>query len=521
MMWAAVRSDLSEFVSSVAEETDQVTKAVISDDGEVLSTHFEDTGAIQSAEDEVIRLMNNEETFSTPLSEGDEDVQKFLDAFDIESKTDEIAKILQANPITVKLHFEALVPTQISYELFWQRYFYRCDADRIADYWKAREEAQRRARSEAIQGGIKSVTSMFGGALNAVSQSLEKADQSKKFKGVSEQALSGGGIRMFGNEGRPPFVMNTVVDEDGEEEELGWDDDDSDGDEDDAEVGNEENHLNVSDEENAVTEDFNEQLETVINERDSLQETVELQRKEITKLRDTTLNIGYSKEIEQLRITLCEKDSELVSLRASLEGNAEGSIEQIKKDDTIIAALNRDMEKLKSEVSAKDTELNLAQKQIGGLEVELVKTKEEAKTKIESLTQALASSKGSGAEELSVAKEEACAAQSMVEILKLEVTGLKKELLDTKTQNQEMENQSLELVAAKEKIKELNLEVENLESERKRVSSLQQELEQLQEQMQHTPSHRSSPSSESTGVKVDGNTSMPTESADDGWGDDW
>jgi len=490
-----------------------VTKAVISDDGEVISTHFEETGLVQSAEDEIIRLMDIEETFSTPLSEGDEAVQNFLDDFDIESKTDEISKILQENPDTVKLHFEALVPTQISYEIFWQRYFYRCDADRIAKDWETKEQVQRRARTEAIQGGIKSVTNMLGGALNVVSQSLEKADE-----GGSTQALSGAGIKLFGNEGRPPFVMNTVVDEDDEEEELGWDDEDSDGDEE--EVDNEENHFNntSSGEGNALSQNFNEQLETVINERDSLQETVELQRKEIMKLRETTSNAEDSEEITQLRKTLCERDSELAALRASLEDYGEGNIEQ---NATKIAKLDRDMENLKSEISAKDSQLKADQKQIELLEAELAKTKEEAKTKIESLTQALASTKGSGAEELSLAKEEAYTAQSKVETLTLEMAEVKKELLDAKTQNQEMESQSLELVATKEKLEKMSLEVKELESARKRVASLKQELKQLQEQMQHTPAHRASPSSESTGVKVDGNAGSPTESADDGWGDDW
>jgi hypothetical protein len=49
-MWAALKSDLSEFVSGVAEETDQVIGSAtkFSDEGEVLEGGFEATGVVQS-----------------------------------------------------------------------------------------------------------------------------------------------------------------------------------------------------------------------------------------------------------------------------------------------------------------------------------------------------------------------------------------------------------------------------------------------------------------------------------------
>lgn len=523
-MWAAIRSDLSEFVSSVAEETDHVTKAVISDDGEVVSTRFEETGLVQSAEDEILRLMNIEETFSTPLSEGDEAVQKFVDNFDIESKTDEIAKTLEENPDTVKIHFEALVPTQISYELFWQRFFYRCDADRIAKKWDKEAEAQRRTRAEAIKGGIDSVTNMLGGALNVVSQSLEKADQSKEFKIGSVQALSDGGMKLFGNEGRPPFVMNTVVDDDDEEEELAWDDDEDDSYE---EEEGEENALNMpgkitsGEEEDNDRQNIKEELEIVINERDSLQETVELQRKEIMKLRETKSDVNDEKQIENLKLTLSEKESELLSLRAKLEENSNCNIEQIENDANKVVSLDGEIEKLKLEISSKDKELEIAKKRIELFEGELAKTKEDAKKQVDSLTQTLASKQGNDVAELSAAKEETCTANLKIKELTMKLAEVEKELVDTKTRNSEMESQSHELVATKQKLEEMNLEIQELESTKKLVVSLKQEVEELQEQMQHTQSHRASPSSESTGVKVDAGGSIPTEAGDDGWGDDW
>jgi BSD domain len=64
------------------------------------------------------------------------ETKKFLETFDVGAKTEEITKILDANRDTVKSIFEDLVPVQVSYEDFWERYFFRCDADRIRQAWK-------------------------------------------------------------------------------------------------------------------------------------------------------------------------------------------------------------------------------------------------------------------------------------------------------------------------------------------------------------------------------------------------
>lgn len=250
-MWAAIRSDLQEFALGVADETDQVIATagsntgrgsatpILNDDGDVIEGGYTVTGAISSAQDEIARREEDIETYTIPLDESDEGVQAFLDAFQIDEKTQDIAELLEENPDTIQSHFETLVPTEISYALFWQRYFYRCgDEERIEWQWQEEREARRQARAAAISGGIASVTNLFGGALNAVSQSLEKADHSNDevpmspfiSSGSTKKETSGGGINLFGSGGRPPFVMNTAVDEDDEEEEeeeeLGWDDDD-------------------------------------------------------------------------------------------------------------------------------------------------------------------------------------------------------------------------------------------------------------------------------------------------------
>ena len=109
--------------------------------------------------------MTMEETYTTPLlpSESEQDdvddideeekkeIQEFLDAFSIDSKTDEIAQLLEEHPETLKVLFEELVPTTVTYEHFWQAYFYRCDANRIAAQWEAEDERARAARQAAMR----------------------------------------------------------------------------------------------------------------------------------------------------------------------------------------------------------------------------------------------------------------------------------------------------------------------------------------------------------------------------------
>jgi hypothetical protein len=207
---------------------------------DVIAYGDEDIGV---AAEEVERLMAEDETFTETLDSEDAEVKEFLETFDLEAKTDDIAKLLESYPDTLKAEFEALVPTQVQYKDFWERYYFRCDEDRVMRDIRRQEEEARKARAEAIAKGVNSVKSLFGGAVKAVSSTLEQYDHAQDERGDSTFAHLGdstatgksgsaGGRGLFGH--RPPFVMNTAVDEDDgdereeedEEEELGWGDDD-------------------------------------------------------------------------------------------------------------------------------------------------------------------------------------------------------------------------------------------------------------------------------------------------------
>jgi BSD domain len=400
IMWKSLRSDLTEFVSTVAGDTTEALNRMDEnfpdaeteilndsngdDDVDKSGDNEDDDNDLAAEMEECVRRMKIKETFTTPLlllpdnddkeqkpaadgatemdgkeasekesasgvdkaedgtadkeedgvedddndDEGDannkaeeNEIRAFLDSFSLDAKTDEIAALLEAHPDTLKVSFEELVPTgEVTYQEFWQRYFYRCDPERIAAEWAAEDErvateASKNRTNHAVALGFTAVTNFLGGAVKAVSSSLAEDDA-----GVSNPNAA---------KRRPPFVMSADSgDEDEEEVELGWDDDDDD--EDDEGTGKQ-NTIEFND---AATEKLQEQLKTALEERDLLHQTVEMQTKEICALKaattiegNTTItsggsssssSSGHDDEVKKLKTELFEKDSELAALRASL-----------------------------------------------------------------------------------------------------------------------------------------------------------------------------------------------------------
>jgi len=222
------------------------------------------------------------------------------------------------------------------------------------------------------------VRSLFGGVGGAISsvmmssnpnegnrsgsQDRDKDEQGSEPNPTATSTFTG--LNLFGSSGRPPFVMNTAVDESfddqptppvEEEEELGWDD------EEEGDGGDEEDEDQV--EEIEFKEDEKEQLEKLltqaISERDSLHEMVELQRNEIATLK--LVGVG-SNDMEQLKMQLFEKNAELAALKASLEDtydddDDDNSPTSNKKDATKTALQERELERLSNELSEREIEL--------------------------------------------------------------------------------------------------------------------------------------------------------------------
>jgi len=249
-------SGTKEADSETAEnENDQVTDTPApTEEGDAVETKddafpdFDDFD--QEDEDEA-------EAENDSVSEDDEDeddpaVIEFLNHFDIQSKTDEISTILSKHSDTVGCHFENIVPVQVTYEQFWQRYFFRCDPDRIQKEWDEEDERARLERKVLIDKGKKTVQNLFGGALKAIQggRGSHEDDEDEEEAGESiyekyqaefqekQRAMMGGGTDSGTDEeeekekssgigsslgglfrgARPPFVMNTVVDDDDDDD---------------------------------------------------------------------------------------------------------------------------------------------------------------------------------------------------------------------------------------------------------------------------------------------------------------
>lgn len=545
-MWSALRTDLTEFVSTVTGDTAEALNQIDASFPE--NNKGDDEGDEESspAEEEALRRMALEETYTTPLipgkeaktekddeekekAEGDEanvgeeddedddvpeDLKEFVASFSIESKTDEIALLLDVHPHTVKVHFEKLVPTTVKYDDFWMRFFYRCDSDRIKAEWDAEEAAAKKARAQAVQQGLSTVRNLFGGAVKAVSSSLGEGETGKQsgFKVTANQAREAAS-GYFKTGGRPPFVMNTAVSEDDfdgeEEEELGWDDDDEDEDYDpQADEANEESvdteQIEFND---AVTEKLQEDLKQAVAERDSLQQTVELLHKEIASLKNTA---GTSEEVEKLKTQLFEKDSEIAAMRASLLDSSR--TDDNDAPDPKVSLLENEIKRLSSKM---DEAGAVAQKQL-----------DEKAEEIEKLSKAL----GEANEKTSSAKKEAEEWKNKTMRIESENSNLKKSLDAAKESASNVEELAAEVSSLREELDKVKAALASAEKSKEEVvAELQKANESLHAneeaaKLEEEDKSVDSPDTMSTGIKIEPPAveKLDEEAAfEDGWDDEW
>ena len=400
-MWASLTNDLKEFVSGVEDETVVVaTKishgvdaleqlgggggsgedTVIGDDGFLLESGFEATGMVSSPADEAARRRTLEETYTLPLDESRPEVVAFLEAFDLESKTELIATLLGTSA-TMKERFEQVCPERVTYKDFWMRYFFRCNEKRIELEWQEEQEATKKSRDAVISSGIATVTSLFGGAVKAVSKAVERNDRAaQETIPASPFAFHSGATSLFG--GRPPFVLNTAVDDDDDDEEevLGWGDDDDSSDEE----GNmeEPNESNFTEEEIEFTDGADDdKLNQALAERDSLQQTIKLQAKELAALKEGKESPAFLNQLEELKMKLFEKDAELAAFKASGEDNQLDN-KQAKVDFDSIKSLEAMVDKLKEAMDQQALDTAKAKKEY---EAELAAKANEFEVKIAAL----------------------------------------------------------------------------------------------------------------------------------------
>lgn len=555
-MWSALRADLKEFVSTVTTDTSSALNR--------MDDNFPDV-SLSPEEQEAIRRMKLEETYTSPLQiadeeeEDDEDeerkkaLEEYLANFQIDEKTQDISAELEKYPDSLQPMFERLVPTTVSYNDFWQRYFYRCDVERIQDEWAAAEERERHERAQAVTHSLQGVRTFLGGAVQVVSKTLTEVDKDQDgddaekqvgvspFLGSTAAANAKGGF--FNSVGRPPFVSNTAVDEEDDdddnearteddEEELGWDDEDEEdegGDEDEGNDEEEEEHIEFKD---VATEKLQEQLKTALEERDMLHQTVEMQTKEIASLKAAGLTGDAPEDIKKLQMQLFEKESELAAMKAA---HLDISRDQSMSDAAVVTTLEQEKTELQETLAAKESELNEMETLLANMMEQLKQMTATSEADKSSLKQALEKNAeletkiGSQNEDVSANNAE----------LSAEISALKGE---NESLQQKLSSAEEQLAASKAQIASLATNVDDLKAKlsesQKQVDLLTSELattkSALEEQQAHaatleeaaTGQSHASPDTISTGVRIDHDEEppvkkVPGDDEEEDWGDDW
>jgi len=333
-MWTALRSDLSEFVSTVAEEStsaltaidnkltsevttsDEKKSVVIDNDGNVIYTEEDDNDIDQNEGDDwglnelILQLENDKNTYTT-LEYTDEEME-LLNNFKNQQEDGEgnesfviplpKEEILKQKPNVADIYNE-LVPTNITADQFWERYYIRC-------FIPAQQQ------EEDDTPANKMISSLFNFAKGAAQQLKEDVQNS-----------------------RPPFVLNSAVDEE-DEEELGWDSDEENEDEKpDSSLGlllgsnskQQEEENNYQEQLDQITQNYEERITQLEEERDVLHQTIELQRNEITDLNAiiTSLKEQLGNETQEQ----VQNDSSVAASQEDEPSSSSSTVHVVKNED--------------------------------------------------------------------------------------------------------------------------------------------------------------------------------------------
>lgn len=495
------------------------------------------------------------------------DEKLFLEQFKINDTTEEIASVLKKYPNTVEIHFNSLVPEVVTYTQFWQRYFYRCNLTRVEKRWQDEADMRERERKEMIQKGVERVTNLFGGAMKnigrVVAPKTEEENEStyeKYQKQLKEQnqilshsneTPSAPPFSIFGSSGRPPFVMDTAdsSDEEGgidavkkvieeteveeEEEELGWDSDEEDYEEDDEDSqmiefqspGNSipsRNSWKFENEKYSQELDkLREQLETVLEERNSLQQTIEMQTKELTEANLMKKSSCLSdpndleNQVQKLEMQVFERNSELAALKASLDDDAHDENKLSQKFHTLTDR-QKEIENMKTTIISRDDKI-----------VKLLEDVEKQSNELKTVSAELALCK----EEFISTKSKLFEAEQQRDELSKTLQSEKNHfsLEQTKMQEKQASKEQTisELRSLLESSNEKNVEFEkNLDEMRKQMKlSMKKSMEKLAREdaandIVNETNSGSTGSSSAVHVPMESDIAKISNDDDD-WGDDW
>jgi len=491
-------------------------------------------------------------------SEDEQEIMLFLETFDIQTKTDDISQLLSQQPFLAQ-HFGNLVPIKVTYEQFWQRYYYRCDPLRIVKEWQEEDEQARLKRQELIGKGVKSVQNIFGGAFKAIKgvanqdtshrfnmetpassiyekyqaelaekqrAMLEPIQKSDNGNRNNQKGVFSGALGMFGVNGRPPFVLNTAESDDDEDEDSGENENKND-----EEKGEEEDNLSWgSDDDEEEDEDNYEVQNHVMNETDQIvfedkNKTTDCVIDEINNLKSMLEEAQTARHESEMRAQQLEEEFNKLNDKMSQYENVE-SIEEscnrtnVETNDVI--ATNKYLETIEELKSQLDIEKDLrksAELQAQNALQDCEKYNEEMKSQKHELTNTLN-------ERLMNMEHEH---HTAIVVFKDEIDKLKSELKHSELQREEA-NLSLE---------ELRLDLEKCKDDLKTqrlnfAKKLEDEIALLSREQMSPHSQSSSPSHQegsfSSGEVIESSYQPNISSLkaldeeddeDDGWGASW
>lgn len=148
------------------------------------------TSATHSAEEEANIRRGRKETYTEPLrpqgkkfsKEELEDFKKFMSEFykTIYKRRDECSQLCAQYPDVLGKYYKELVPKKITYEEFWQRYFYRCDVDNINNEWNRRtlEETSELEQQlvSSVTDSVQGVSNFFKSAVGGLQEEIQRVD---------------------------------------------------------------------------------------------------------------------------------------------------------------------------------------------------------------------------------------------------------------------------------------------------------------------------------------------------------
>uniref|UniRef100_A0A7S1YGZ1 BSD domain-containing protein n=1 Tax=Grammatophora oceanica TaxID=210454 RepID=A0A7S1YGZ1_9STRA len=130
-------------------------------------------------------LLNKKKSYTV---EDEADIKAYISDFykTIGERHQECTDLCLGHPKTVGYYYDALVPRKVSFEHFWQRFFYRCDPDRIMKEWERQGLVKKQRRDQRLQETMETAKKMWSSMDTVVSSAIATKQDAKVGHSVLE-----------------------------------------------------------------------------------------------------------------------------------------------------------------------------------------------------------------------------------------------------------------------------------------------------------------------------------------------